>query len=190
MQQAQCILPMIDTLLKDHQLSLAELDALAFGCGPGSFTGVRIATSVAQGLGFATPLPLISVSSLAALAQSAFLDLGWKKLLVAVDARMQEIYWGMYQINEEGRLVLVGEEMVCRPDKLVFPEAGDWYGVGNAWEVYQGQFAYSPCGVDATRMPMASGVAILARQLYLEGKCMAAADAEPVYLRNNIAAKR
>ena len=96
MQQAQLIFPMIDTLLKSKNLKINQLDGIAFGCGPGSFTGVRIATSVAQGLAYAAKLPLIPVSSLAALAQAAYEDLRWEKLVVAVDARIQEIYWGAF----------------------------------------------------------------------------------------------
>ena len=90
MQQAKLILPMIHTLLDECSVGLEELDAIAFGCGPGSsFTGIRIATSVAQGLGFATQKRLISVSSLAALAQTAYLAHGKERVFVAVDARME-----------------------------------------------------------------------------------------------------
>ena len=93
MQQAKLILPMIDELLKSSALTLNDLDAIAYGCGPGGFTGVRIAASVAQGLGFAVKLPIIPISSLAVMAEAAFLERQWRKLLVAVDARADQIYW-------------------------------------------------------------------------------------------------
>src|SRR5690349_9145853 len=101
-QQAQLILPMINELLSSTSLTANELDAIAYGCGPGSFTGIRIASSVAQGIGFAINKPIIPVSSLAALAQTAFLEQQWTRLLVAVDARMGKIYWANYVINPSG----------------------------------------------------------------------------------------
>ena len=97
MQQSQVVLPWIDELLRAKSITLNQLDAIAFGCGPGSFTGIRLATSIAQGLGYGAGLPLIPVSSLAILAQTAYQTLGWDRVLVAVDARMQEIYTGAYE---------------------------------------------------------------------------------------------
>jgi tRNA threonylcarbamoyladenosine biosynthesis protein TsaB len=187
LQQAQSILPMIDELLTQYKVDLKQLDALAFGCGPGSFTGVRIATSVIQGLGFALNLPIIPISSLAALAQATYQNLGWKKLLVGVDARIQEVYWGEYMVNAEGMMILVNKERVVKPSELVFPDSNDWYGVGDAWEMYRNQINYHPLAIDSTRLPMASGILQLACVKYLRQEWVSAADALPVYLRDNVA---
>ena len=187
MLQAQRILPMINKILRAADVSLKNLDALAFGCGPGSFTGVRIATSVMQGLAFASELPLIPVSSLAAVAQAAYADLGWKKLLVAMDARISEVYWGTYEVNTAGLVELQGEEVVCQPAKIVFPADADWYGVGNGWDMYE--LAFEPLAVDTARFPMASAILALARDKYSRREWVAPEDALPVYLRNNVAEK-
>lgn len=189
MQQAQTILPLIDLIVREANISLKQLDALAFGAGPGSFTGVRIAVSVMQGIGYAMDLPLISVSSLAALAQAAYSDLGWKKLLVGIDARIQEVYWGAYQVNPEGLVELVGKEMVCPPEGVLLPEGSDWHGVGNAWEVYSGQLAFQPLEIDATRLPIASGIMALAKDKFKRKEWVRAEEALPVYLRDEVAKK-
>jgi tRNA threonylcarbamoyladenosine biosynthesis protein TsaB len=189
MQQAKLILPMIEERLQHANISLNQLDALAFGCGPGSFTGVRIATSVMQGLAYASAVPLISVSSLAAVAQAAYMDLGWKKLFVAMDARISEVYAGTYQINEAGIAELVGIEAVSAPGQMTVPESTDWYGIGNGWEVYQTQLSYKPIAQDATRLPMASAVLLLAKDKFQRGEVVTPGAALPVYLRNNVAIK-
>lgn len=190
MQQAQKILPMIDALLKASHLTLNQLDALAFGCGPGSFTGVRIAVSVMQGLGYAANLPLIPISSLAALAQAAYAELGWKKLLVAVDARIQEVYWGAYQVNHQDRVELIGKEIVCKPAEIppILP-AEEWCGVGNGWEVYADQIAYHPLKIDTSRLPMASAILTLAQEKYENRDWVSAETALPTYLRDDVARK-
>ena len=99
LKQTSCLLSFIEEVLGPDRDSL---DALAWGCGPGSFTGLRVAAGVVQALGFAKQWPVMNISSLAALAQTAYLEHGWKRLLVAVDARMNEVYWGVYHINQEG----------------------------------------------------------------------------------------
>jgi tRNA threonylcarbamoyladenosine biosynthesis protein TsaB len=189
MQQAKLILPMIDEVLRNAGLVLNQLDALAFGCGPGSFTGVRIATSVMQGLAYASHVPLISVSSLAAVAQAAYTDLGWKKLWVAMDARISEVYAGAYEINTAGLAELVGEEQVCQPEQMQVPAGHGWYGVGNGWEVYQSQLRYELLLQDAGRLPMASAIALLAKHKFQHQEFVAPGAALPVYLRNNVAIK-
>ncbi|HLB58058.1 MAG TPA: tRNA (adenosine(37)-N6)-threonylcarbamoyltransferase complex dimerization subunit type 1 TsaB [Gammaproteobacteria bacterium] len=190
MQQAQLIFPMIDTLLKSKNLKINQLDGIAFGCGPGSFTGVRIATSVAQGLAYAAKLPLIPVSSLAALAQAAYEDLRWEKLVVAVDARIQEIYWGAYKVNSEGRVEAVGDEIVCPPNEICTPFSEKGYGVCNAWEIYQDQLSFKPLDIDATRLPSARGILRLAKDTFLHQGGVAIEDALPRYLRDEVAKKR
>lgn len=189
MQQAQKILSIIKIISQDANLSLNQLDALIFGCGPGSFTGVRIATSVVQGLGFALNLPVIPISSLAGLAQASYTDLGWKKLLVGVDARIQEVYWGAYQVNPTGLVELVGKEEVSKPEEVHPPMDNDWYGVGNAWEVYRDQIRFQPLEIDACRLPTALGILELGKAKFMKGEWVEAKEARPTYLRDDVAKK-
>lgn len=194
MQQAQLILPMIDEVLKEADITLNQLDAIAFGCGPGSFTGIRIATSTAQGLGYALNLPLIPVSSLAALAQTAFNAMGWTKLLVAIDARMQEVYWGKYIVNSAGLVELQGEEIISPPSRLPslesFAEQGKtWVGVGSAWQVFSEQIPFSPLEKDVDGIATAEAVLQLAMPRFQAQQWVRAEEALPVYLRDNVAAK-
>lgn len=186
LQQARIILPSINALLKSCDVTLKQLSAIAFGQGPGSFTGIRIATSVAQGLALGAKLPVIPVSSLAALAQAAFDDLGWKKLLVATDARINEIYWGMFSV-ENGFVQLTNIEKICHPDKADLPNTPDWYGVGNGWEIYKNQLAFNPIAIDTTRIPMASAVSRLAKIKFEKGEYLSPSKAQPIYLRNKVA---
>jgi tRNA threonylcarbamoyladenosine biosynthesis protein TsaB len=190
LQQAQKILPMIERILGEANISLNQLDGLAFGCGPGSFTGVRIATSVMQGIGYAMNLPLIPVSSLAALAQAAYHDLGWKKLLTAIDARIQEVYWGAYEVNAEGLVELINKEVVCPPEGICLPNNQKWYGIGNAWEIYSGQISVKPVALDVSRLPTALGVLQLAKARYEKKDWVDAENALPSYLRNEVALKK
>lgn len=189
LQQADLILPMIDAVLDSAKITLREMDAFAFGCGPGSFTGVRIAASVMQGFAFATKLPLIRVSSLAAVAQSAFQDLGYKKMVVAMDARIQEVYWATYEINELGLTVLVGDEIICPPEKLTVASENNWCAVGNAWQVYADKLPTTYLSKDDTRLPMAEGILHLAKDKHLKGEWISLHEALPVYLRDNVAVK-
>ncbi len=189
MQQAQSLLPMIEELLLSNKITLDQLDAIAFGCGPGSFTGVRIAASVAQGLAYALELPVIPVSSLAALAQAAYENLQWEKLLVAIDARMQEAYWGAYYIHQQGLAVLINQEVVSTP-KEIFSLEDDFYGVGNAWDIYKNKIIYLPRAVDVTQLPTAKAILTLAQVKYKNSEWVHARDALPVYLRETVAKKR
>jgi tRNA threonylcarbamoyladenosine biosynthesis protein TsaB len=188
MQQAKLILSFIDDILTSQNMALKQLDAIAFGCGPGSFTGVRIGVSVAQGLAYAVNLPLISVSSLAATAQAAYEDLGWEKLIVAVDARIQEVYWGAYEVRN-GLVQLVAPERVCMPEHVILAEKKGFCGIGNAWEVYRDQIPYLASKIDITRLPMASAILSLAKPKVKDQEWTPASDALPVYLRNDVAIK-
>ncbi len=193
LQQASYLLSYIEeTAAKE----LAALDALAWGCGPGSFTGLRIAASAIQALGFARKLPIINVSSLAALAQTAYQEYGWKQLGVAVDARMNEIYWGAYQINQEGFAELLSPEGLYSPEQLsqvienTFDNSRPWQGVGNAWSVYHSELKNCiinfPIQNDPLCLPQALAVAALGRLKYLKGESRHSFDALPTYLRDNV----
>ncbi|MDM8563559.1 tRNA (adenosine(37)-N6)-threonylcarbamoyltransferase complex dimerization subunit type 1 TsaB, partial [Candidatus Marithioploca araucensis] len=109
-QHAALILPMADELLTEAGLKPIELEGIAFGRGPGSFTGLRIASGVAQGIAFAADIPVAPISSLATLAQAAYIENGAQKVLAAIDARMSEVYWGMYVIDKQGIMRCEGEE--------------------------------------------------------------------------------
>lgn len=187
-KQAQVILTEIDLLLKSQNTTLNQLDAIAFGCGPGSFTGARIAASIAQGLSYALKLPVIPISSLKALAYSAYLEYGWDKLIVGVDARMDEVYWGTYAVIDEV-ISLIGEEYIDKPENMLMPKTGEWCGVGNAWEIYQERIPYQSLQKDSARTPSARAIAHLAQIEFEAGALLQPHQALPVYLRNNVAKK-
>ena len=113
-QHSQRLLPMVQQVLAEAELQLSDLELLAFGRGPGSFTGVRIATGMIQGLALGTELPVAGVSTMAAMAQQAYAQQGAEYIAVAIDARMQEVYFAQYQI-ENGLAKLIGEEAVLPP---------------------------------------------------------------------------
>lgn len=188
MQQAKMILPLIKQLLKSENLTINQLDAIAFGCGPGSFTGVRIAVSVAQGLAYATQKPLISISSLAATAQAAYHDSGWTRLLVAVDARMKEVYWASYAVQDNHLVKLLGKEQISRPEAIILPDA-DWSGIGNAWAIYHDTIPAKPVFIDSNRLPTAVAILTLAEAKFQSGEVIAPSEAIPVYLRDDVAKK-
>lgn len=185
----QLILPMVESVLKQANLQLAEMDAIAFGRGPGAFTGVRIATGVAQGLALAANKPVLPISTLAALAQQAYQQLQAQKILVALDARMGEVYWGQFSVCE-GQVQLQGEEQVITPNALILPNDKEWLAVGSGWSAYPDlaerakwivQAIYPDC------LPSAEFIAQLAWQDYLAGKALPPEQAQPIYLRNKIA---
>ncbi|NOY63295.1 MAG: tRNA (adenosine(37)-N6)-threonylcarbamoyltransferase complex dimerization subunit type 1 TsaB [Gammaproteobacteria bacterium] len=191
-KHAELILPMLESLLAEAQLSLNAMDALAFGRGPGAFTGVRIASGVIQGLAFGADLPVVPVSSLAALAQQLHRETGETQLLAAFDARMKELYWGAYEVDADHQLVrLVGDEVVCLPEQVPLPTAGAWHGVGSGWCAYAAalneRLAPRLSGwMGDERYPRAEEVAQLALSRFKKGLAVSAEHALPVYLRDNV----
>ena len=127
---------MIDQLMVQAGVRLQDLDAIAFGRGPGSFMGVRIAAGVAQGIAFAWSLPVVPVSTLAAIAQTANAQTGAPHVLAAIDARMNEVYWGAYSLSDAGHMQLVGEELVIAPERVTLPEGREWSGAGTGWSAH------------------------------------------------------
>lgn len=185
-RQAELILPMIDQILNEAGMELAELDAMAFGRGPGAFTGVRIAAGLAQGLAYSTGVPLIAVSSLAALAQSVN---GEGEIIVAaIDARMEEIYCGYYRSSEV--VQLINEEIVVRPQEIEFECNENCYGVGSGWNTYatilEEKFAGRLRGFAADVYPEAKHMLPLAIQSYRKGELLEPAQAAPAYLRDKV----
>lgn len=189
-QHAALILPMAESLLADAGLDLVQLDALAFGRGPGSFTGVRIAAGVIQGLAFGADLPVIPVSTLATIAQGVIRDRNVNRVLVALDARKQEVYWGAYVRNRNGLAALTGKECVVRPERIPLPDGGGWTGAGHGWNVCGEQVsARMSSGLDdilPDAEPHAGDVARLAVPEYPAGCAKAPEEAVPVYLRNRV----
>ncbi len=184
------ILNMIDDVLAEAGLSLKHLDALAFGRGPGAFTGVRIATGVIQGLAFGADLPVLPVSSLAALAQGAARQHGATRVLATLDARMGEIYWGVYQSDAAGLMVEVEAERVCPAQRVEAPTGMGWFGVGSGFAAYAEMLrqrlgaALADCVPDA--YPQARDVAVLGAAAFAHGEGVSAELALPVYLRDNV----
>jgi tRNA threonylcarbamoyladenosine biosynthesis protein TsaB len=193
-QHAELVLPMVTALLDEAGLALTDLDALAFGCGPGSFTGVRIAAGVIQGLAYGADLPVVPVSSLQALAQGAYRESGSARVLAAFDARMGEVYWGVYEENASGLMTACMDDCVSAPDAVPLPSGGGWLGVGEGWGAYGGVLAERMgeglAGSQPDRLTRALDVAILAKAASARGESVPAALALPVYVRNKVARKR
>jgi tRNA threonylcarbamoyladenosine biosynthesis protein TsaB len=187
------ILDMMARLLAEAGLTLSALDALAFGRGPGSFTGVRIATAVVQGAAFGAGLGVIGVSTLAALAQGQHRLTGVRRILAALDARMGEVYWGCYLVAEGGLAEPVGPEMVASPAEVPVPEGGGWYGAGSGFGAYGqalGQvLGPALVGTDPGRTCEASDIALLAALAFRRGEAVPPELALPVYLRDRVTAR-
>lgn len=189
----QLILPMLDELMSEAGISLQQLDALAFSRGPGSFTGVRIATGVIQGIALGADLPVVPVSTLAAIAQDYFVaNAACGVAFTAMDARMGEIFWGVYRRSAEGFAELLGEEAVTPAADIAFPEQLG-VGIGSGWGVYQtvlsGCLGHRVLAIDATPMPRARAIAQLGANGYAQGLAVAVELAMPVYLRDKVAKK-
>ncbi|MFQ2383484.1 tRNA (adenosine(37)-N6)-threonylcarbamoyltransferase complex dimerization subunit type 1 TsaB [Aeromonas dhakensis] len=188
------ILPMVQAVLDEAGITLDELDAIAFGRGPGSFTGVRIGIGVAQGLALGAGVPLIGISTLAAMAQGAHRLDGAERVLTAIDARMDEVYFGHYELID-GRIQLVGEEVVSGPAALVASRGtlpGSFTRVGTGFETYGETLAALADELVASqvRFPAAEDMLPLARSAWLAGEAVAVEQATPVYLRDKVTWKK
>lgn len=188
----EIILSMCEQVLVQGQTTLSQLDAIAFGRGPGSFTGVRLASSITQGIAMGQDLPVIPVSSLAAMAQAAFEEKRVSNVLSCIDARMQEIYFGLYSLNDEQIMNLVDDEKVIPPHAINMDVDDDCYGVGTGWKTYADvlhQALGKNLSYNASAFPLAEYVAKLAKVYFEQGKAVSAVEALPVYLRDNVAQK-
>jgi tRNA threonylcarbamoyladenosine biosynthesis protein TsaB len=194
---AEHILPMIDSILLEAGLRLPEVDAIAFGRGPGGFTGVRLASSVTQGLAFGAGLPVVPISNLAALAQRAF-DLAFapERVLVCSDARMHEVYWACFERAENGLARLLGEEHVSPPQSVTLPLTwadapnGSIAGIGRGFRAYPALAEAVGPRVEVARddlLPRAAEIARLAALDVAAGRLLKPEEAIPVYLRDNVA---
>ena len=188
-QHAQRLLPMIEELLGERELRLPDVDALVFGRGPGAFTGVRIATGMVQGLAFAADKPVIAVSNLAALAQRAWREHGAETVAAAIDARMDEVYWGLYGL-QDGVMQSLDDERVCPPEAVSLPDGvASVAGAGTGWQ-YADRLAVSAERSWPQMLPNAVDLITLALPRWLAGEVLDAADAQPVYLRDKVAAPK
>jgi len=192
-EHGDLILPMVDELLVDSGVQLAQLDALAFGRGPGSFTGVRMATGVVQGLAYAADLPVAPISTLHALANQVEIDSQIEHIFVALDARMGEIYCCEYNVKN-GALEKTSEEQVIAPEKLDRLSAKNTVGIGHGWRTYldviQTSIGCPTLAVYPDALPRAVDVAQLAVDIVKKAETVAAEHAMPVYLRDNVAKKK
>ena len=172
-QHTTFILPMINELLEEAGIDLSQLDAIAFGVGPGSFTGVRLAASIVQGLALVNNTPVIKISTLRGLAQEIFENLGDTKVFIALDARMEEIYFGEYQLDSDGIMQAV------TPDKLIKVAC---IKVDNAAKLYNDAMI-KDCNINL----QAKTIIKIAATDFAKGLITTADQALPVYLREEIA---
>lgn len=191
---SRLILPMMDELLAEADLRLGQLDALAFGRGPGSFTGLRIAAGVVQGAAFGGDLPVVPVSTLAALAQRVFTVGCAQRVLASLDARISEVYWGAFVLGGDGLADVHGTERVCAPADTPLSRGDGWVGVGSGWSAYaeilKARHGSAVGTVISDALPQAAEVARLAAREVRSGRTFSADQAQPVYLRDNVARKR
>lgn len=184
-EHTRLILPMVDELLQQAKLTPGNLDMIAFDRGPGSFTGIRVTMSVVQGLAFASELPVLPVSSLAALAQVAWRSHGAERVLGLIDARMGELYWGEYHLHGEV-MTLQGKEGVAPLANI--PPCRECHIIGSGVSVYQDalrEAGYTQLiDEERSRYPRAGYIAELAAGR--SGEAMAVDEARPVYLRNKV----
>jgi tRNA threonylcarbamoyladenosine biosynthesis protein TsaB len=186
------LLPMIDEVLAEAGIDAASLDAVAYGRGPGSFTGLRIAAGVAQGLAYGLDRPLLGISTLAALALGAHRRYHVRWILTALDARMGEVYAAAWQC-QDGVPRSLGEEAVLVPERLRLPrdhEDQDWVGVGSGWALWDAIPAQVQAGIGQHLPELeveAADLARLAMPAFEAGEGRDAQDVQPVYLRDRVA---
>lgn len=192
-QHAQLLLGMADALLAEAGLMPAQLDALAFGRGPGAFTGVRIATGVAQGIAYAADLPVVPVSTLATLAQGGCREFGWQQVAAAIDARMNEVYWGVFRTGSEGVMLPVTDEQVCAASMVSALEGDGWHGIGSGWSAFPDDLKQAAGDAvsdwQGDYFPHAQDAAVLAVDAFNRGLAVSADQALPVYLRDQVVAR-
>lgn len=190
-EHARLLLPMIQAVLDEANLDLNALNAIAFGCGPGSFMGVRLATATAQGLAFGLNIPVIPVSTLQVIAQTAYAQFPAKNILAGWDARMDEIYWGLYAVDSSGVMHSSTQDNLSPPgliDTTLFTKL-EFCTAGNAWSVYaeklqsilpQAQQSFTDI------YPEARSMLTIANKQFLSGEFVSPEKAEPHYVRHHV----
>lgn len=187
-KHSERLMAMIDDLLQAAGCKLQAMDGIAFGMGPGSFTGVRIACGVAQGLALGANLPVIGVCTLEALAEAS----GHDKVVAVLDARMGEIYHAAYE-KQSGEWTATSEPCLCKPEEAPVVTGERWFATGSGFSVnsaaLQARYAGQLHGVDGTVVPQASAIAVLGARRLARGDGADAAQALPLYLRDKVALK-
>lgn len=187
-KHSELLMAMLDALLKDAGLGIKEMDGIAFGMGPGSFTGVRIACGAAQGLAFGADLPVAGICTLEALADAS----GKLRVIAALDARMGEIYHAAYE-KRDGVWVAMSEPRLCKPEEAPPLPGNDWFGAGSGFAVHGAvlnrRYAGQLQGADGAAVPQAAAIAALGAAQFMQGRGADAAEALPLYLRDKVALK-
>lgn len=196
-KQTELILPMVDSVLMEAGLKLADLDGLAFGSGPGAFTGLRVAAGVVQGLALGANLRVAPISTLQIVAQGCLREFGAGQVAAFFDARMGEVYWGLYQA-QNGVMIPLMDDQLDKPDQLSglsvlhANSTMPWQGAGNGWcheSVLSPQLPEMQ-GVYADFFPHAEDILPLAAIAFEQNNVVSAADVQPVYLRESVAWKK
>lgn len=187
-RHSELLLPMLQTLLDDAALSLGQIDGIAYGAGPGAFTGLRIACGVAQGLALAHDLPVVGITTLEALAQ----QVDSPKVITALDARMGELYYAAYTRADQGWLA-VHPPMLIDPASAPAVQGEAWVACGSGFDAHTATLT-SRYGDQLSKIvpdlhPRAREIALLAAGKFLRQEGMAAEHALPVYLRDKVALK-
>ncbi|MBW8078851.1 MAG: tRNA (adenosine(37)-N6)-threonylcarbamoyltransferase complex dimerization subunit type 1 TsaB [Gallionella sp.] len=187
-KHSELLIAMLADMLREADVKLADLDGIAYGAGPGSFTGVRIACGVTQGLALGANLPVFGVCTLQALTQAA----KCQRVIAALDARMGEIYHAVYETHDGG-WTTVSEPCLCKAEDAPLVEGDNWAGVGSGFATYgdtlQHRYAGHLQSVDGTAVPHAAAIAALAATAFAQGLGLDAARALPLYLRDKVALK-
>jgi len=194
---ANMVLDMVEALLLKAKIGLSDLDVISFGQGPGSFTGLRIAAGVCQGIAYSQNIQVIALSSLRILAQGVFRETGYNNIAVLQDARMSEVYWGCY-IERNGIMELNGVENVSKPELIQLDNTKDWYSVGEALVAYQARLnlpeSTEILGNKAVSKefiyPNAIDMIALTQHEFEQNNSIKAEDVNPVYIRNKVASKK
>lgn len=203
-EHTKLLLPMMDEVLNEGGIVLKDIDAIAFSRGPGAFTGLRISAGVAQGAALSVDKPVIPVSTLEALALSVPVENDWQDddlIISALDARMGEVYWGVFHF-QKNNIQVVLEETISKPEEMMV-KVNDLMAahsdikaflVGPGWDAYEGELFKSEKPEHfiylKDALPRAGQIARLAATALLQGKTVPAEDAQPVYIRNNVAKKK
>jgi len=184
-RHTQLLLPMVRELCAEAGITPAALDVIAVGIGPGAFTGVRVATAIAQGLAYAHDVPVVPVSTLAALAQGGFRLTGIRDWIATLDARRQELYWAHFELDASDLAQARGEEHVSPPGAVRLPTHATWRAVGTGWLAYadEQREVWPDFGLLPLLYPEAQDVATLGAAALSAGAGIAAAALRPSYLR-------
>jgi tRNA threonylcarbamoyladenosine biosynthesis protein TsaB len=187
-KHSEMLIAMLDALLLDACVTLAQCDGIAYGAGPGSFTGVRIACGAAQGLAFGAGLPVAGICTLQALAEAS----GQQRVIAALDARMGEIYCAAYE-KQQGGWTTACEPCLCKPEDAPAVPGGGWFGAGSGFATHvaalQARYAGQLHSINADAVPQAAAIAALGAAQIACGRGADAADARPFYLRDKVALK-